>query len=83
MKTIILILLILAAGYFYFYQTSRCSSKEDVFDKSVELIDHINKNKKDLSINKIEAMMSKMANIKALTDTQEACNAMDDMINEL
>jgi hypothetical protein len=83
MKVLILIIIIAAAGYFYMYQTSRCNSKEDVFDKSIELIDHINKNKKDLSINKIEAMMSKMASIKALTDKQEACNAMDDMMDEL
>jgi hypothetical protein len=83
MKTIIFILLIVAAGYFYFYQTSKCSSKEDVLDKSIELIDHINKNKKDISFNKLEAMLSKIASIKALTDQQEACNAMDDMMDEL
>jgi UTP-glucose-1-phosphate uridylyltransferase len=83
MKLLLLIIVIAAAGYFYMYQSSRCISKEDVFDKSMELIDHINKNKKDLSINKIEAMMSKMVSIKALTDTQEACNAMEDMISEL
>ncbi len=83
MKLFLLIILIAAAGYFYMYQTSRCSTKEDVFNKSLELIDEINKAKKDLSVNKIEAIMSKMANIKALTDMQEACNAMDDMMGEL
>jgi hypothetical protein len=83
MKILFIFILIISAGYFYLYQSSRCNTKEDVYNKSLELIEHINKYKKDLSVNKIEAMMSKMANIKALTDSQEACNAMQDMMDEL
>ena len=83
MKVIILILIIATAWFFYNYQTSRCETAEDVMNKSIELMNHINNNKKDISINKLEAMMSKLNNIKALTDKQQACNAMSDIMDEL
>lgn len=83
MKILLFIVLLAAAGYFYLYQTSRCETAEDVLDKSIELMNHINENKKDISVNKLEAMMSKMKNLKALTDKQEACNAMNDIMDEL
>jgi hypothetical protein len=83
MKAILIIGIIAGIGYYYFFKHDRCTTKEDLQAKAIEMTEKFQGLVATGDLNKIMALTSQMDKLKALadsTDIQGACNAMDDLM---